>query len=114
MDFLIFFGLFLVIIVVGVGLVAKRGLEFKKLAQEGQAGRAQIVEKKKVRRKGSDAPTLTYEFQDILGQTQRKRIHVPESIYAQHEAGGTIEIVYLSDRPQVNGPKYLVDKVRQV
>lgn len=114
MDFLIFFGVMLAVLAIGAVFVVRRGLEMKKLAQEGQPAVARIVKKNRVRRKGSNPPTLTYEFQDSFGKVHRRLIHVTESVYEQHQEGGTLEIVYLLDKPEVNGAKYLVAEVKKV
>ncbi|HKX11539.1 MAG TPA: hypothetical protein VJP40_00195, partial [bacterium] len=98
---------------IGVVFVVRRGLEMKKLAQEGQPAQARIIKKDKVRRKGSDASALTYEFRDNFGNLHRRRIQVPESIFDQHQEGGSLDIVYLMDKPQVNGAKYMVEMVKK-
>ncbi|HKY63982.1 MAG TPA: DUF3592 domain-containing protein [bacterium] len=113
MDFLIFFGFMLLVLAIGAVFVVRRGLEMKKLAQEGRPARARIVKKARVRRKGSNPASLTYEFQDGFGKLHRRRIFVSETVYAQHEEGGDLEIVYLLDKPEVSGAKYLVEEVKR-
>ncbi|HEX5033002.1 MAG TPA: DUF3592 domain-containing protein [bacterium] len=113
MDFLIFFGFMLLVLAAGAVFVVRRGLEMKKLAREGQPARARIVRKEKVRRKGSDSSALTYEFQDSFGDTHRRRIHVVGSVFDSYQEGDNLEIVYLLDKPQVNGAKYMVEMVKK-
>lgn len=112
-DFLIFFGCMVALVVFGVAVMLRRGLEMKKLAQEGQSVQAIVIKKARVRRKGSNPPAITYEFQDSFGKTHQRRIFVSESFYERHQEGGTIEVVYLLDKPEVNAAKTLVEEVKK-
>ena len=113
-DFLIFFGVMVIAVVVGVGLMVRRGLEMKKLAQEGQNVQATVLKKARVLRKGSNPPAITYEFQDSFGKSHQRRIFVSESFYQQHQEGGKIEVVYLLEKPDVNAARALVQEVKKV
>lgn len=114
-ELLIFVGIFLLIVGIAIYSIVKRGLDLKKLAAEGTATTGKIVAKeyRKVG-KGRRSPTLTYEFQDALGTSHRRTIHVATSVYEAHQPGGPIAVVYLPDRPQTNAAQYMVDQIRGV
>ena len=110
--FLVFLG-FLLIVGGIIFQVIRRGLQIKKLAQEGLLTRALILRKgTRPVGKGASSPRLFYQFTDPLGRIRRRSVHVSWEIYEASREGGEIEIVYLPQDPGVNAAKYMVDLVR--
>lgn len=114
-EFLIFLGIFLLIVGIAIYSIVKRGLDLKKLAAEGTPTTGKIVAKE-YRKVGKQrrSPILTYEFQDAFGAVHRRTIHVATSVYEAHQPGGPIAVVYLPGHPQTNAAQYMVDRIRGV
>lgn len=98
-----------------IAVIVRRGLQMKALAQNGVPGQAEIVLKHRRRTSAGHqtAGYLKYQFDAPLGQTLTNRIAVSEEIFARYEVGDPIEIVYLPDKPGINGAKYMVNLSRK-
>ncbi len=98
-----------------IAVIVRRGLQMKQLAHHGVPGQAEIVLKHRRRTSPGHqtAGYLKYRFDAPLGQTLTNRIAVSEEIFARYEVGDPIEIVYLPDKPGVNGAKYMVNLSRK-
>lgn len=92
--------------------IVKRGLELKDLAKRGEPIQGRIVNKfkrgNKVRNK-----FLKYEFTTPTGKLITRSSMVSDGVWQQYAENDPIELVYLSDKPQVCSPKYLVDLSRE-
>lgn len=98
-----------------IGVVAWRGLQMKSLAREGVVGTAEVVQK--TRRHSSSghqtAGFIKYRFEAPNGQQFSNRIAVSEQVYNEYSEGQSIDIVYLQDKPGVNGARYMVNLSRK-
>ena len=62
---------------------------------------------------GQGSGYLRYEFLAPTGKRLERSITVDEDVYDQYEEGSKIDIVYVKDKPQVNGAKYMVNLSRE-
>lgn len=113
LSFLITFGLIGLSIGLWIFFVAKRGFEFKKLCESGLETKATIVTKTSVRVGKKRRPALTYEFNDPMGTTQRRRVYVTQAVYDLSQEGASTAVVYLPEKPSVNALKSDVDAARR-
>jgi hypothetical protein len=92
-----------------------RGLQMKNLAHRGVLIEAKVIKKfrKTSGRGAKSSPCLKYDFLAPTGQRIERTIAVAEGIYEQYEEGAKIDVVYLPDKPQVNGAKYMVNLSRE-
>lgn len=105
-------GLIIVAIIV---MVVRRGLQMKDLAHKGVVAKGRVVRKfRRTQAQGKHTSGyLEYEFTSALGQRHKRAIAVSEGVYGSHEEGDDIDVVYLPDRPQVNGARYMVNLSRE-
>ena len=92
-----------------------RGLQMKELAHNGVLGQAEVIQKNRRRTSAGHqtAGYLKYQFDTPQGHTLSNRIAVSEKIYSQYQEGDPIDIVYLEDKPGVNGARYMVNLSRK-
>jgi hypothetical protein len=105
----------LAILLVIFAVIVRRGLQMKALAHDGVPGQAEIVLKHRRRTSPGHqtAGYLKYQFDAPLGQTLTNRIAVSEEVFSKYEVGDPIDIVYLPDKPAVNGARYMVNLSRK-
>ncbi len=103
------------IVLAFIGVLVWRGLQMKSLAREGVVGTAEVVQK--TRRHSSSghqtAGFLKYRFQSPDGKQLTNRVAVSEQVYNEYSEGQSIDIVYLHDKPGVNGARYIVNLSRK-
>lgn len=87
-----------------------------KLAKEGVLTRARVIRKRKPfgNIKGPMANVIEYDFLTPRGEFRKNSAFVGEAVCHVHEAGSEIEVVYLKNKPAVNGTKYTVNKLRDL
>lgn len=105
----------LAILLAALGLLVRRGLQMKALAQNGVPGQATVVQKH--RRRSSmghqAAGYLKYQFDTPQGHTLSNRFAVSEEIFSKYQVGDPIEVIFLQDKPTVNGARYMVNLSRK-
>jgi len=103
------------IVLIIVGVLLRRGLQMKALAQGGVAARAEVIQKsRRHSRTGQQtAGYIKYRFLTPDGKQLTNRITVSEQIYSEYQEGEHIDIVYLEDRPAVNAARYMVNLTRK-
>ncbi len=104
-----------VILLAIIALMVRRGFQMKALAHDGVPGQAEIVLKHRRRTSPGHqtAGYLKYQFDAPLGRTITNRIAVSEEVFSRYEVGDPIDIVYLPDKPDINGAKYMVNLSRK-
>jgi hypothetical protein len=104
-----------VIVAAFIGAAVWRGLQMKSLAQGGVVAKGEVIQK--FRRRSKSGPQasgyLKYRFDAPNGQAFTKRIAVSEQVYNEYAEGQPIDIVYLPDKPSVNGARYMVNLSRK-
>ena len=103
------------IVLAFIAVMVWRGLQMKSLAQHGVAGTAQVVQKFRRRSRAGHqaAGFIKYRFAAPNGQQFTNRIAVSEQIYNEYSEGQSIDVVYLPDKPAVNGARYMVNLSRK-
>ena len=98
-----------------IAILVWRGLQLKVLAHKGVLGQAGIVQKYRRRTSAGHqtAGYLKYQFETPQGRTLTNRIAVSEEVFSKYQVGDTIDIVYLEDKPSVNGAHYMVNLSRK-
>lgn len=96
-------------------MIVRRGFQMKDLAHKGVVAQGTVI--KKFRRGSASRPQshayLRYEFLAPTGKRLERSIAVGEEIFDQYEVGSKIDIVYVKDKPEVNGAKYMVNLSRE-
>ena len=94
---------------------AKRGFQMKDLCHKGVLVEGKVIKKFRQQGKGGAmaSPCLRYEFYSAGGQRIENKMTVGEDIWDAFEEGSSIDIVYLEDKPGVNGAKYMVNLSRE-
>ena len=110
-------GFWIVAAIVGafIAAMAWRGLQMKSLAQQGVVGKGEVIQKfrRRARSGHQAAGYLKYRFETPQGLEFQKRIAVSEQVYNEYAEGQAIDIVYLPDKPSVNGARYMVNLSRK-
>lgn len=105
----------IVIVVLLIRAVIRRGFEFKRLGEDGVETTGRVVAK--VRTPGSSRSPSTrkvrYEYHDDMGRAHSHTSDVTDDMWNAHEEGGPIAVVYSASRPAVSALKYFVDQTRQ-
>lgn len=103
-------------IIAAIGfVVVRRGFQMKDLANKGVVAQGKVIRKFKRTSTGGRASHayLRYEFFTPDGQRFERSIAVGEEVFKAHEEGGAIDVVYVPEKPTVNGAKYMVNLSRE-
>ena len=103
----------ILVLVLWVLLVMKRGKEFKQLIDSGVETPALVVKRRTFNRKGGRNRALTYEFTDPTGTTQRRRAFVTAKVFEASPEGTAVMIVYLPEKPSVSALKGDVELLKK-
>ena len=106
----------IVLIGYGVFRLVRRGFEMKELAGRGVETTARIVQRQQFATAGGARRNdryLVYEFTDDRGVTYRHRSHVVSRDWLATQAGDSIPVVYLPDKPAVSAPRDVVESARK-
>ncbi|MCW1885306.1 DUF3592 domain-containing protein [Luteolibacter flavescens] len=98
-----------------IWLAVRRGLELKRLCDQGIEVTGRVAEKRAVAGHGSGPrqKKIVMSYRDRFGAEHLRTSSVPLSVYDQYQVDDPIEIVYLPDSPATSSPKYLVDQCRE-
>jgi len=102
------------IIALAIWLVISRGLDMKRLAEDGIDVDGVVLRQFKHNTKGSQSTShfLRYLYCDSTGQAHEHKSNVTYDFWIAHPEGHTIAITYSQSRPQVSAPRYLVEQAR--
>ncbi|MDH5345641.1 MAG: hypothetical protein OEW59_07750 [Gammaproteobacteria bacterium] len=105
----------LVIVCAIIAVWVHRGLQMKKLAHDGVPAAGKVIEKSRRSTQPGKMSTgyLRYEFYAGNGLRYERKIAVGETIYANHEEGDAIDVVYVPDKPEISAAKYMVNLSRE-
>jgi len=95
--------------------VARRGLELRRLVDDGVEVEGRVVEITRfVGKAGGTSASLylRYEYVDSRGVTHRHRSLVSTEFAASHPEGSPIALVCSRSRPAVSSPRALVEQSR--
>lgn len=103
------------IVLAFIAVMVRRGLQMKSLAHHGVLGKAEVVQKFRRRSRAGHqaAGFLKYRFETPGGLEFTNRIAVSEQVYNEYSEGQSIDVVYLPDKPSVNGARYMVNLSRK-
>ena len=105
-----------VLILIGAAsvVVVRRGLQMRRLVENGVPTRAR-VEKKTRFRGSSNVSSIRLKYSFAAGDATRyeRTITMSQAESAAYEEGAEIEIVYLPERPQVSAAKAMVELARR-
>lgn len=103
------------LVAIAVWRVVRRGLELRRLVDDGVEVDGRVVEITRfVGKAGGTSASLylRYEYVDSGGGTHRHRSLVSTDFAARHPAGSPIALVYSRSRPSVSSPRELVEQSR--
>ena len=105
----------IVIVVLLIRAVITRGLEFKRLREDGVETTGRVVAKVRTPGSGRSPSTrsVRYEYHDDMGRAHCHTSAMTNDMWNVHEEGGPIAVVYSASRPAVSAPKYFVERTRQ-
>jgi hypothetical protein len=103
----------ILVLVLWVLLVVKRGKEFKQLIASGVETPALVVERRTFNRKSGRSRALTYEFTDPTGTTRRRRAFVTSKVFEASPEGTAVTVVYLPEKPSVSALKGDVELLKK-
>jgi hypothetical protein len=92
--------------------VVQRGRQLARLLGDGVPTQGTVVRKYTLGRAKRRNTYLEYRYQDDTGSTHSHKSNVPAGVWAEHEEGGGIEVVYSASDPEVSAPRFLVDAAR--
>ena len=105
----------IVIVVLLIRAVIRRGFEFKQLREDGVETTGRVVAK--IRTPGGlhlpATRKVTYEYHDDTGRAHSHTSDVTDDMWHAYEEGGPIAVVYSASRPAVSALKHFVDQTRQ-
>lgn len=102
------------IIAFAIGLVVSRGLEMKRLVEDGIDIDGIVVRQFSHHTRGSQSSShfLRYRYRDARGGEYTHKSNVTRDFWVAHPEGSAIAITYSKSRPQVSAPRYLVEQAR--
>lgn len=102
------------IIAFAVGLIVSRGLEMKRLVEDGTDIDGIVVRQFSHHTRGSQSSShfLRYRYRDAKGREHAHKSNVTRDFWAAHPEGSAIAITYSKSRPQVSAPRHLVEQAR--
>lgn len=96
-------------------VVIRRGVQMKRLVEDGVPATGRVVAKLAHTRPGrrvSAVLRIKYAYEDGQGLTHEHVSHVTQSTFNQHVEGGPIAIVYSRSKPSISAPAELVEQSR--
>ena len=98
-----------------IAVIVHRGFQMKNLANDGVVGEGKVIKKsRRVNSQGGmSSAYLRYEFNAANGLRYEKKISVGEEVFDAYEEGDPIDVVYVRNKPEVNGAKYMVNLSRE-
>jgi len=98
-----------------IWLAVRRGLEMKRLCDQGIETTGRVVEKRSLAGHGNGArqKKIVIHYRDRFGTEHSRTSSVAISVYEQYEVNDPIDVVYLPDSPAISSPKYLIDQCRE-
>jgi len=102
------------IIAFSIGLVVSRGLEMKRLVEDGVDIDGIVVRQFSHHTRGSQSSShfLRYRYRDDKDREHAHKSNVSREYWTEHPEGSAIAITYSKSRPQVSAPRYLVEQAR--
>ena len=102
-------------VLAGLALIVHRGLQMKRLVDNGVVTQARVVgqHRRMSPSGGVSAPFLRYEYELPHGGTHQRGSAVSDAVWEAHPLGAHIDIVYAADKPKISAPEYLVRASRE-
>ena len=99
----------LLVLALAAGLVARQGWKLTKLVHEGVATTGVVTAK---HGGGHGRSVLRYEYQGPDGARHEGGCPVNATVWAAHEVGGSIGVVYVASRPWISSERGEVNASR--
>ncbi len=96
-------------VALGLWLGVRRGRQLLDLAKFGLPATAKIVARRSYARKSGRRFQIVYEY--LAGaSTRRSSSFLSESQFDATTEGGTLDVQYLPDRPNVSAPSFIIEQ----
>ncbi|WP_111266226.1 DUF3592 domain-containing protein [Marilutibacter maris] len=107
-------GIPIVLLLAMVAVLARRGLQMRRLLAEGVETEGRVIEQvSHTARTYQAQKRIRYEYIDASGKHHRHLSLVSDETWDAHPRGTRIAVVYARSRPSVSAPLALVEQARK-